>query len=212
MDQTDRDRKLSEIRELKARVASLEADLGRAEADASWAPQGYYTAYYVVAGMVLGTIAAAASLLFNVIGAIMLGQPALKLISVYLTFPMGEEALHFDAKQNGFILAAGCGAYLLTGMFGGIPFHVILSRYFANDGFVKRFVVASIMGIGVWLINFYGIIRWAQPLLLNGNWILDNIPIYVAVSTHLVFAWTMLLVSHWGRFVPPASAAKGQPA
>ncbi|MCB9853140.1 MAG: hypothetical protein H6819_08590 [Phycisphaerales bacterium] len=194
------------------RIASIEAEIGQAEADASWAPQGYYTAYYVVAGMVLGTVAAAASLLFNVIGAVMLGEPALKLISVYLTFPLGEKALHMDAAQSGFILAGGCGLYLLTGMFGGIPFHLILSRYFANDGFVKRFVVASIMGIGVWLINFYGIIRWAQPLLIGGNWIIEEIPKYVAVATHLVFAWTMLLLSHWGRFVPPTAGAKGRPA
>ncbi len=211
MDRPERDRKLSEIRELRARIAALEADMGRDEADASWAPQGYYTAYYVVAGMVLGTVAAAASLLFNIIGAVLTGKPALMLISVYLTFPLGEKALSMDAAQNGFILAAGCGAYLLTGMFGGIPFHLILSRYFANDAFVKRFVVASIMGIGVWLINFYGIIRWAQPLLIGGDWIIREIPIPVAVATHLVFGWTMLLLSHWGRFVPP-SAGKGRAA
>lgn len=208
MDQVERDKKLSEIRELRARIASIQADIGKADADVSWAPNEYYTAYHILAGMVLGLIAAAASLLFNVIGAVMLGKPALMLISVYLTFPLGKQALHFTTEQNGFILAGGCGLYLLTGMFGGIPFHLILSRYFSNDSFGKRFVVASIMGIGIWIINFYGILSWAQPSLIGGNWIVNEIPIPVAVATHLVFAWTMLLVSQWGRFVPPTSAAR----
>lgn len=212
MKQADRERKLSEIRELQGRIAALEAELGEAQADAPWAPNQYYTAYHILAGMVLGLVAAAASLLFNIIGAVMMGKPALKLISVYLTFPLGEDALHFNTDHNGFILAAGCGLYLLTGTIGGIPFHLILSRFFAHDSFVKRFVVASIMGIGIWVINFYGILSWAQPQLIGGDWIVKEIPIPVAVATHLVFAWTMLLVSHWGRFVPPSTAVAEQAA
>ena len=42
-------------------------------------------------------------------------------------------------------------------------------------------------------------------MLVGGNWILEQIPPIVAIATHLVFGWTMLLVDQWGRFVPYAA-------
>ena len=57
-----------------------------------WPPSTFYTAYYVMGGCVLGMIGAATSLLFNVIGSLVFGKPALLLIQVYLTFPLGERA------------------------------------------------------------------------------------------------------------------------
>jgi hypothetical protein len=198
------DAKQAELQELKNRVAVLErevlADLPRQ----SWQPAGYYTTYHVLAGMVLGLMAAAASLLFNIVGAAMVGKHPLELVRVYLTFPMGESALEVN---SGFALAAGCCLYLATGMIGGIPFHLILSRYFPKASFGKRFAVATLLGLGVWLVNFYGILYWAQPMLIGGRWIVDEIPILVAIATHLVFGWTMLLVDHWGKFVRRAPVA-----
>lgn len=204
----DRERKMIELNELKTRVASLEADIARMEAKrADWAPEGYYTTYHIIAGMTLGFIAALASLMFNVVMAPIFGEDSLQLIRVYLTFPLGEKALSFTADKDGFVLAAGCGLYLLTGMFGGIPFHMILSRFFADDSFIKRFIVATVLALGVWVINFYGIIRWAQPALIGGNWIVEKTPLLVQISTHLVFGWTMLLVAQWGRFIPPKKSS-----
>ena len=58
-----------------------------------------------------------------------------------------------------------------------------------------------------WLIN-----RIYIDAGVGGNWILEEIPVTVAAATHLVFAWTMLLVSHWGRFVPPTASTQGQAA
>ena len=198
--------KLAELQELKNRVASLEAELTpRAPGTTSWAPTDYYTTYHVLAGMVLGLIGAASSLLFNVVGAAMVGRHPLELIRVYLTFPMGAPALEFD---SGFALAAGCCLYLATGMIGGVPFHLILSRYFAKSPMSVRFVVATVLGVGIWLINFYGVLSWLQPALIGGKWIVEQIPVLVAVMTHLVFAWTLLLVDHWGRFEPPTASAK----
>lgn len=198
----DQQAKQSELEELKRRVATLETELSRPDAAAPpWPPTTYYTTYHLLAGMVLGLIGAAASLLFNIVGAAMVGKHPLELIRVYLTFPLGESALALD---SGFALAAGCCLYLGTGMIGGIPFHLVLSRYFPAARPMVRFVVATVMGIGVWLINYYGILYWLQPVLIGGRWIVEQIPVLVAVLTHLVFAWTLLLVDHWGRFVPPA--------
>jgi hypothetical protein len=153
--------------------------------------------------MVLGFAAAGASLLFNIIASAMFGKHPLELIRVYLTFPLAEKALTLD---SGFILAAGCCLYLGTGMIGGIPFHMILSRWFAGSSSGVRFLVATGLGLGVWIINYYAILSWLQPALIGGNWIVQTVPWYVAAATHLVFGWTMLLLDQWGRFVPYAVA------
>ena len=205
------DPRQAELARLKAQVSALEHEMsGSATPVADWTPKGYYTTYHILAGMVLGLAAAAASLVFNVVGAAMVGRHPLELIRVYLTFPMGAKALTLQADQDGgFLLAAGCCLYLVTGMFGGIPFHLILSRFFGNAPFGKRFVVTTILAIGVWLVNFYGLIAWIQPLLIGGKWILEQIPVYVAIATHVVFGWTMLAMDSWGRFVPHRTAMEG---
>ncbi len=195
----DRDAQLAEAEKLRARLAALEAELAGRPSLPEWPPRSYYTTYHILAGMVLGLISAASSLLLNIVGAAMMGLHPLHLIRVYLTFPLGEAALEV---QSGFVLAAGCCLYLGTGMIGGIPFHLILSRYFARASFGVRFGVATVLGIGVWLVNFYGVLYWLQPMLIGGRWIVEDVPILVAVLTHLVFGWTMLLVDQWGRFVP----------
>ena len=80
----------------------MESDLAGREA----APQpfhGYYTAYYVVTGAMLGMFGAATSLLFNVIGSYLWSevtgkeQHPLRLIQVYLTFPLGATALDINS-------------------------------------------------------------------------------------------------------------------
>ncbi|MCG8405920.1 MAG: hypothetical protein MI923_12060 [Phycisphaerales bacterium] len=205
MDDKQREAKEAELRRLKAQISTLETELAYEAETTAWVPKGYYTTYHMMAGMVLGLIAAAASLLLNVIGSAMVDNHPLELIRVYLTFPMGEKALELT---SGFALAAGCCLYLATGMIGGIPFHMILSRFFSRSSTPVRFGVATILGLGVWVINFYGVLSWLQPLLIGGNWIVEKVPPFVAVVTHLVFGWTMLLVAQWGQFVPPVQEKK----
>lgn len=197
----DLNAKASELEQLRAQVSALESEIAETIQPDAWVPKSYYATYHILAGMVLGLAGAITSLLFNIVGAAMVGKHPLELIRVYLTFPLGEKAMTLD---SGFALAAGCCLYLGTGMIGGIPFHLILSRYCSRSSLGVRFVVASVLAIGVWLVNFYGVIAWLQPLLIGGSWIIQKIPIYVAVSTHLVFGWTMLAVDQWGRFIPPS--------
>lgn len=203
----DRDALETQLTELKHQVARIESQLSSPSVIGGWQPSGYYMTYHVLAGMVLGLFAAAASLLFNIVGAAMFGEHPLQLIRVYLPFPMGEKALQLDTINDGFILAAGCCLYLGTGMIGGIPFHVVLSRFFGAASASKRFAVATLLGLGVWVVNYYGVLYWLQPMLIGGRWIVEMVPIYVAIATHLVFGWTMLLVDQWGRFVPRQDAA-----
>jgi hypothetical protein len=124
----------------------------------------------------------------------------LKLIQVYLTFPFGEPALEMD---TGLVLAMGCCLYLGTGMLLGIPFQ-LANGWCDRDGthFSRRILVSTILGVGVWLINYYGILIWLQPLLFDGNWIVEKIPAWVACLTHVVFGWTMALLYPLGLYVP----------
>ena len=148
-------------------------------------------------------VAALVSLMFNIIGASVAGKDPLQIIRVYLTFGLGAKALD-PAFENGLALAMGCVLYIATGMLLGIIFHVVLSRYASKAGLAGRLVWASGVAVIIWLVNFYGLISWIQPLLFGGNWIVDNahLPWWVALATHLVFGWTMALMYPWGEFHP----------
>lgn len=193
--------KQHELEQLRAKVRQLQEELGVPEAagEPEWPPRGFYAAYVVLAGFVLGAFGAMSSLLFNIVGSLLVHQNPLRLIQVYLTFPLGEPAL---TMESGLALATGCCLYVLTGMVLGIPFQIVLSRWFEQASLPTRFGVVTALALVLWLVNFYALISWLQPLLIGGNWILDSIPWWVAVSTHLVFGWTMLAVQPLGRFVP----------
>lgn len=202
----ERQQKIEELERLRREVARLEEELGEEPpADEEglgenvWPPPHYYTAYHFLAGLHLGMVGAAMSLLFNIVGSLLVGQHPLQLIRVYLTFPLGFAA---EQTDNGLTLAIGCCLYLGTGMVLGVPFQMVLSRWFASASFSRRFLVVTAMSLGLWLINFYAILSWLQPLLFGGAWIVHEIPWWVAAATHLVFGWTMLLIEPLGTFVP----------
>jgi hypothetical protein len=194
------------LAELQAEAARLEAEVDSeefVEAAASWARRGYYLTYYATAGFFLGMVAALVSLMFKIIGASIAGKDPLQLVRVYLTFGLGGKALD-PAFDNGLALAMGCVLYIATGMLLGIVFHVILTRYASHAGLLGRLALASVVAVAVWLVNFYGLISWLQPLLFGGSWIVDNaqLPWWVALATHLVFGWTMAVIYPWGLFHP----------
>jgi hypothetical protein len=92
----------------------------------------------------------------------------------------------------------------------GIPFQYVLTRWVPRAPFTARLTVVSALGLAVWVVNFYGILSWLQPLLYSGNWIVASIPWWVAALTHLVFGWTMLLVQPLGTFVPYGTKSEGR--
>jgi len=207
----DLDAKRRELADLQTRVRQLEVELAAASPSADlrreWPPPGFYAAYHILAGCVLGFVGAAASLLFNIVGALVTNQPPLKLIQVYLSFPMGAEYEHLT---GGLALAIGCCLYLLTGMVLGVPFQIVLVRWFDRSTFPLRFAVVTLLSIALWVINFYGILNWLQPALFHGNWIVEEIPWFVAMATHLVFGWTMLFIQPWGSFTAYALKPEAQ--
>uniref|UniRef100_A0A7C4QND3 DUF1440 domain-containing protein n=1 Tax=Schlesneria paludicola TaxID=360056 RepID=A0A7C4QND3_9PLAN len=204
-------RKQQELEELRARLARLEAELAAEAGPGNWPPHGFYMEYYAATGFMLGIFGAMASLLVNVIGAPVAGKSPLELIRVYLTFPLGAEALQLAAQQkdvyaigDGVMLAIGCCLYLATGMVLGVPFFVALVRFSDGKSLLYRLAVATVLSQVLWLFNFYALLSWIQPAVTGGNWITDPavLPPWVASVTHLVFGWTLALMYPLGRFQP----------
>jgi hypothetical protein len=195
------DDKRRELAELSSRARQLEAELATAEDLKPFQPKGYYAAYYATTGFMLGMFAAMSSLLFNIVGSALVGQYPLQLIRVYLTFPLGDQALELD---SGLALAIGCCLYLATGMLLGIPMYLALTRWTAGGSFGKRIMVASLVSILIWVFMYYGILSWLQPAVVKmspQNYIVHRVPPWVALLTHLVFGWTMVLLYPLGDFV-----------
>lgn len=200
-----------EFEQLKRKVELLEQELGELSAESSWEPSSFYWAYHVTSGFLLGAIGAGVALLMNVVLAPIAGKHPLELIRVYLTFPLGAEALSLadgaggvPAVRDGMVLAFGCCLYLGTGMLIGMPFHVGLTRLTPDGSVRNRLLVATGLSLAIWLIGFYGILSWLQPRLFGGNWITSgqHLPWWVAAATHLVFGWTMALIAPLAKFLP----------
>lgn len=186
--------------ELRQKVAELEAEL-EPTSPTTWtrSETEYYGTYLAWSGAVLGMFGAAASLLFNVIGSLAVGQHPLRLIQIYLTFPLGESALD-ESVDSGIVMAVGCCLYILTGMVLAIPLHMTLARFMPDAKLMQRLVFGTVAGLLLWAVNFYLVLAWLQPLLFDGNWITDPnlIPPWIGAATHVVFAWVVAALYPWG--------------
>jgi len=192
MDRVERERKIREHLEAIRRLEESERP--------EQAPAGkIYILWHVVVGAMVGAIAALISLAANAIGALAFGLDPMQLVRVYLTFPMGEAALH---AEDGLVLFVGCTLYLITGAVYGIVFQLGMRTFFPGVSTAKLWQLATAFGIAIWLINFYAVLSWLQPLLLGGNWIVTLVPIWVAAATHLCFAWFLALGHGWNRRSP----------
>ena len=202
--------KQSELAELRRKSTELEAEMLEAAAVDPFRLTGFYTMYYTTTGFMLGLVAAAMSLVVNVIGASVVKDSPLEIIRVYLTFPLGERALavtgesNVYAVNNGVVLACGVCLYLATGMVLGVPIHVVLARFTAKSSMAVRMVFASAVGIFLWAIMFYGVLSWLQPMVCGGSWITDGelLPTWVAAGTHVVFGMSMAALYPLGQFSP----------
>jgi hypothetical protein len=164
-----------------------------------WPETGYSFRSHAKSGALFGAIAGCTSLLANIIGSVLWPafsgheQHLLRIIQVYLTFPLGESALQLN---SGVLLALGCVLYVATGIIYGIVFEIAISYFLPRSNLGARLVACTVLALCVWAINFYAVLIWLQPLILGGRWIIDLVPWWVAAITHLVFGWTIALL-HW---------------
>jgi hypothetical protein len=190
-----------ELVELRTRVMQLEEEAAEAEPLSTEWTRRYYPTYYATSGFFLGMLGAVTSLVFNIVGSLLVGQHPLQLIRVYLTFGLGQRALDPNL-DSGMALAIGCCLYIATGMLLGVAFQIVLSRFADRTTPLKRMAVASIFALIVWIVNYYLLIAWLEPWLFGGNWIIHLVPWWVAALTHLVFGWTMALAYPLGMYEP----------
>ncbi len=200
MDERTRQQLIDQHREAIQNLESPPAT--ESQGETSWPPDRFYLLWHIVVGMALGGAGSLVSLVANIVGAPLFGRHPMELIRVFLTFPMGERALNVE---QGFVLMVGCVLFLATGAVFGVLIHLVLSVYFREAATGRRFVVATVIGLALWVINFYLILSWLQPLLLGGNWVVQMIPPWVGALTHLAFAWTVAAGQVLGRFEPQKS-------
>ena len=196
-----------ELKLLRQKVNELEEQAS--EAPAAWVPPERYFYYDAASGFMLGVFGSIVSLTFNVIGSVIAGLDPLQLIRVYLTFPLGQQALNLaeaggttKSIPDGLILALGCCLYLGTGMLLGVPVFLAVNALAGNKGVVQRIIVAVAVSLGVWAVNFYAILSWLQPTFFGGNWITSGeyLPWWVAAATHAVFGATIAVLAPMGQF------------
>jgi hypothetical protein len=190
-----------ELSDLRKRVDQLEEEAVAAEPLSREWTRRYYLSYYATTGFFLGMIAAVMSLAFNIVGSLFVGQHPLQLIKVYLTFGLGERGLQPELESE-LALAIGCCLYIATGMLLGSVFQVVLSRFADKGTLGERLMIASGLGLAIWIINYYLLLSWLQPLLFGGSWIVRLVPWWVAALTHLIFGWTMAVIYPLGRYEP----------
>jgi hypothetical protein len=158
--------------------------------------QNYRLSHFALLGIWQGALAGCVSLLLNVIGSVLwpaishTAQHPLRLIQVFLTFPLGGSALQLE---SGALLALGCLLYVFTGMVYGLLIVVLLSYFFPNAHLPGRLILCSLLAIAIWAANIYGLLYWLQPWLFGGRWIAELLPWWVGALTHLAFGWTIAL-------------------
>ena len=141
-------------------------------------------------GAVAGFLGAITCLICNIAGALVLGVEPLRLLRIYATILEGRRALELSSAN--FFIAAFV-VHIVTGILFGTIF-VLGARFCAG---LQRYILAGAgYGIAIWLVNFYGILSWLQPLLHGSAFILTQIPIAVAVLTHVSYGLTVALVTY----------------
>ncbi len=200
-DLPQREEILREIERHRRAIVELEEKLAAAPGRNGWPPPGFYTTFYVVAGVTLGTMGALASFVFNVVGSAVVSQDPMLILRVFGTFFIGQEALTTDNLN---FLMLVLLTHAIVGAAGGAVFHVVINRNFADRSTGQKILYSGLFGCALWLINFYGVISWLQPLLVGQAYILRLMPFWVAALTHIIYGLTLGLLQPIGRFIPYA--------
>jgi hypothetical protein len=189
-----------EIEEHRQVISRLEEELMQLPTPAApWPPPGFYATFYLVAGLMLGTMGALNSFLFNVVGSFVVNQDPMRILRVLGTFFIGKEALTTDDMT---FLMLVMLTHLSIGAIAGALFHLGLNLFWPNLPASRLLLVSAGFGIALWLVSFYGVISWLQPLLVGQAFVLQMMPFWVALLTHIVYGLTLGLLQPMGRFVP----------
>lgn len=200
----DRDEILRQIEAHHEAIDALETQLRSAVVH--WPPTGFYTTFYIVAGLAFGIVGGVTSFLFNLLGSMTVSQDPVLILRVFGTLFLGKEALTTD---NFNFLVLVLMVHFSVAALGGALFHVVVSRYLGERGLMFKILLGGTFGAALWLVNFYGIIVWLQPAIWGQAFILKMMPFWVAALTHIVYGLTIGALQPTGQFVAyrPATQA-----
>lgn len=196
----------AEIASHRRSIAELEAqiDTGSSEKVAApWPPPGFYLTFYVVVGTILGVLGSLASFLFNVFGSLIVNQDPYRILRVYGTVFLGQDALTTD-NLNFFMLVAI--VHFSVGAMAGAVFHVALNRYYPNASGMQQIGLGALYGLLMWFVNFYLVLWWLEPALVGRAYVLELMPVWVAVLTHIIYGVTLGALQPLGQFSPYTTA------
>lgn len=191
----------SELEWHRQEIEKIEAQLRHLERDerSAWPPRQFYTTFYVVVGMILGIMGSLASFFFNVVGSMFIDQDPMMLIRIFGTFFRGQEALTTDDQS--FIMLV-LMVHFTVGAVGGAIYHLAVNRRWADRSYGYKILLGAGWGLAIWIVNFYLVLSWLQPLLVGEAFILKMIPFWVAALTHVVYGLILGILQPIGRFVP----------
>jgi hypothetical protein len=192
-----RDEILQEIERHRAALVALEDQLGDSVA-VTWPPAGFYLTFYVVSGAIIGILGSLTSFVFHVIGSLIVRQDPLLFLRVYGTVFLGAKALTTD-DLNFFMLVAV--VHFSVGASAGAVFQVLVN-WLIPDRPILSVVFGAVYGLLMWVVNFYVVLSWLQPLLVGQAFVLELMPIWVSALTHLIYGLTLGILEPLGRFVP----------
>jgi hypothetical protein len=66
----------------------------------------------------------------------------------------------------------------------------------------SQILLGGLYGLLMWVVNFFFVISWLQPLLVGQAYVLELMPIWVAALTHVIYGLTLGVLQPIGRFVP----------
>jgi len=148
--------------------------------------------YFATVGAFAGFLAALTVLAADVVSARALGYAPFMLLRYYATLHEGSAALLMSDWT--FFLSAFF-MHLAVGSILGAVFVVMVSGRELFEDLSHYLGVGALFGLAVWLVNFYLLFSWIQPLMNGRSYILENIPWWIAAGTHALFGTTVALVS-----------------
>ena len=92
-------------------------------------------------------------------------------------------------------------AHFCVGASAGSVFHVAVN-WFIPDRAGLQIALGAAYGLLMWVVNFYIVVLWVQPQLVGEAYILQLMPAWVAIVTHLIYGLTLGILQPIGRFVP----------
>ena len=192
----------AEIAQHRAAIAELEEQLGIPDVDVAerpWPPPGFYFTFYVVVGAILGVLGSLTSFLFNVFGSLVIDQDPYRVLRVFGTVFLGQEALTTD-NLNFFMLVAV--VHFSVGALAGAVYHVAVNYFFPGKSWGWHLAAGAAYGVLMWIVNFYLVLTWLEPALVGQAFVLEYMPAWVAALTHIVFGVTVGALQPLGHFTP----------